>query len=91
LIEPGYPPDTYSQGGQDHGEGDVEVHPQGDSWAVKVEGDSSPRSTHDRKSDAVDSGRALAKSLNVEFVVKDQDGRIAEKDSYGNDPRIIPG
>jgi len=71
--------------------GDVEVHPQGDSWAVKVEGDSSPRSTHDRKSDAVDSGRALAKSLNVEFVVKDQDGRIAEKDSYGNDPRIIPG
>jgi hypothetical protein len=23
--------------------GDVEVHPQGDTWAVKVEGDSAPR------------------------------------------------
>jgi hypothetical protein len=40
--------------------GDVEVQPQGEQWAVKVEGDSAPRSTHDRKSDAVDSGRALA-------------------------------
>ena len=50
--------------------GDVEVHPQGDSWAVKVEGESSPRSTHDRKSDAVDSGRALAKSMRVEFIEK---------------------
>jgi hypothetical protein len=71
--------------------GDVEVHPQGNSWAVKVEGDSSPRSTHARKSDAVDSGQALAKSLQVEFVVKNQDGRIAEKDSYGGDPRNTPG
>ena len=25
--------------------GDVEIHPQGDSWAVKVEGEDSPRST----------------------------------------------
>jgi len=71
--------------------GDVEVHPQGDSWAVKIEGEGSPRSTHQRKSDAVDSGRALAKSLQVEFVVKNQDGRIAEKDSYGNEPRNVPG
>jgi len=71
--------------------GDVEVHPQGDSWAVKVEGDSSPRTSHDRKTDAVDSGRALAKSFQVEFVVKNQDGRIAEKDTYGNDPRNVPG
>lgn len=72
-------------------EGDVEVHPQDDSWAVKVEGEASPKSTHDRKTDAVDSGRALAKSLKVEFVVKNQVGRIAEKDSYGNDPRNVPG
>ena len=71
--------------------GDVEVQPQGERWAVKVEGEDSPRSTHDRKADAVDSGRSLAKSLAVEFVAKHQEGRIAEKDSYGNDPRDIPG
>ena len=71
--------------------GDVEVHPLSDAWAVKVEGDGVPRSTHERKSDAVESGRELAKSLQVEFIVKNQDGRIAEKDSYGNDPRNISG
>ena len=71
--------------------GDVEVHPQGDSWAVKVEGEGSPRSMHDRKSDAVDSGRTLAKSSKAEFVVKNADGKIADKVSYGNDPRNVPG
>lgn len=71
--------------------GDVEVQPQGESWVVKVEGESSAKSTHERKSDAVDSGRALAKSMQVEFVVKNLDGRIAEKYSYGNDPRNVPG
>jgi hypothetical protein len=25
------------------------------------------------------------------FSVKNRDGRIAEKDSYGNDPRNVPG
>jgi len=28
--------------------------------------------------------------MHVEFIVKSQDGRIAEKDSYGNDPRTCP-
>jgi len=50
---------------------------------VKVEGDSSPRSTHYRNSDAVDFGRGACQSLQAEFVAKDRDGRIAEKDSYG--------
>ena len=71
--------------------GDVEVAPAGDSWTVKVEGEGTPRSAHDRKSEAVESGRALAKTLKVEVIVKNQDGRIAEKDSYGNDPRKVPG
>ena len=71
--------------------GDVEVHPQGASWVVVLEGDPSSRSTHDRKEGAVDYGRALAKSMRVEFIVKNQDGKIAEKDSYGNDPRNVPG
>lgn len=58
---------------------------------MKVEGEGSPRSAHEGKAEAVEAGRALAKSLAVEFVVKNQDGRIAEKDSYGNDPRNVPG
>ena len=71
--------------------GDVEVHPLSDAWAVRVEGEGMPRSNQERKSDAIESGRALAISLNVEFIVKNRDGKIAEKDSYGNDPRNVPG
>jgi hypothetical protein len=46
------------------------------------------RVIHERKSDAVESGQALAKSLKGKFIVKNQ---IAEKNSYGNDPRNVPG
>jgi hypothetical protein len=71
--------------------GDVEVHPLSDAWAVKVEGEGVPRSTHELKTEAVSSGKALAKALGVEFIVKNSDGRVAEKASYGNDPRNVPG
>jgi hypothetical protein len=71
--------------------GDVEVHPQDGSWAVKVEGEGVPRSTHENKTDAIGSGKALAKSLGAELIVKNSDGRIADKASYGNDPRNVPG
>jgi Uncharacterized protein conserved in bacteria (DUF2188) len=45
----------------------------------------------DRKSDAVERARAQAKRERTELVVKDQHGRIAEKDSYGSEPRSIRG
>ncbi len=33
----------------------------------------------------------MAKSLEAELVVKPQDGRIADKNSYGNHPAELPG
>ena len=31
-------------------------------------------------------GRELARNKETELVIKNEDGRIAQKDSYGNDP-----
>jgi len=72
-------------------EGDVEVHPQRGFWIVKVEGQRFGSSMHVLESDAVDSGRALARSMRVGFVERGQEERIKEKDSHGNDQRNVPG
>ncbi|MBK7470575.1 MAG: DUF2188 domain-containing protein [Betaproteobacteria bacterium] len=48
-------------------------------------------SLHDRKADAVSRGRDLARNKQTELVIKNADGRIASKDSYGNDPRNTKG
>jgi hypothetical protein len=71
--------------------GDIEVHPQGEYWAVRVEGEPSPRALYDLKADALDHGRGLARQLKVELVVKTAEGRIAEKDSYGHGPSDVAG
>ena len=34
---------------------------------------------------------ALSRAHKVEHVIKNQDGKIGFKDSYGNDPRNVPG
>jgi hypothetical protein len=48
-------------------------------------------SSHDSKEGAIDSGRKAAEDRKVEHTIKNLDGTIGEKHSYGNDPRNIPG
>lgn len=36
-------------------------------------------------------GRAAAVEDKVEHIIKNMDGTIAERNSYGNDPRNVPG
>lgn len=52
-------------------------------WWNKLDGKVSSR--HQFKYEAVATGRAMAKSLKVEHTIHNQDGQIAEKNSYGND------
>ena len=47
---------------------DVHVVPREDGWAVRREGASRDSSHHDRKSDAVESGRGTARRDGVEVV-----------------------
>ena len=70
----------------------VAVEPRkGGDWAVQTDGTQRADSLHTRKADAVARGRELAKNKETELVIKNEDGKIAGKDSYGKDPRKSKG
>jgi uncharacterized protein DUF2188 len=64
----------------------VHVVPKADGWAVKKEGNSRSSAVTDTKSEAESIGRDLAKNERSELVIHGKDGKIQDKDSYGNDP-----
>lgn len=58
----------------------------GDDWAVKGEGNSKASSLHDTQKAAIEAAKEIAKNQKSEVVIHRPDGRIRDKDSYGNDP-----
>jgi hypothetical protein len=64
----------------------VHVVTHGSGWATRRERSSRVSSTHDTQRDAIDSGRTMARNSGAELVIHGRDGRIRDKDSYGNDP-----
>ena len=72
--------------------GDVETFHEGGAWHNKVEGTGEILgSSHPTKSEAQAAGREYARSHKVEHIIRNLDGRIAERNTYGHDPRNIPG
>jgi hypothetical protein len=67
----------------------VQVVPSGDQWAVLNDGQH--EAAFQTQEEAAEAGRARARELGAEFQLQGQDGRIREKDSYGNDPRDVEG
>lgn len=63
----------------------VVPNPDG-GWDVKKGGGEKAIKHFDKKQEAVDFGRGIAKSQNSEFIVHTKDGKIQNPDSYGNDP-----
>jgi hypothetical protein len=61
------------------------------SWTNTVEGGDGGTATHGSKEAAVAAGRQLAQSNASEHLIHNQDGVIAERNSYGNDPADRPG
>ncbi len=55
-------------------------------WDIKKEGADRSSGFYERKSEAMDRGRDLAKENRSELVEHDRRGRIRDSDSYGNDP-----
>lgn len=53
-------------------------------WWNQVDGQVLSR--HRLKSEAVAAGREIARGQRVEHTIHRKDGRISEKNSYGNDP-----
>lgn len=55
-------------------------------WDVKREGSKQPISHHRTQKAADEKGRPIARKDKVEIVTHGRDGRIRDKDSFGNDP-----
>ena len=62
------------------------VVPHGDDWAVKGAGNSKATSVHPNQADAIDRAREIARNQESELLIHGSNGRIRERDSYGNDP-----
>ncbi len=60
-------------------------------WKVKRSGAERASGRFDTKQEAVDAGREISRNQETEFVIHNKDGKIAIKDSHGNDPRNIKG
>ena len=59
-------------------------NPKGSGWVNEVNGDIT--STHRKQSTAIEEGRKQAIEQRSEHVIHNREGRIREKNSYGNDP-----
>ena len=55
-------------------------------WENKTEGTGKPISSHHTKENALDNGEKFAKESEVEHFIHGKDGKIQERNSYGNDP-----
>ena len=81
-----------SAGGAGRAKPAISVEPRpGGKWVVQKDGTQRASKVTDRKTDAVARARAQAKREGAELVIKDQQGRIQQKDSHGNDPRRTKG
>ena len=62
------------------------VVPRDDGWAVRGAGNAKDTSHHDTQAQAINRAREIAQNQQSEVVIHRPDGRIRDKDSYGNDP-----
>jgi inhibitor of KinA sporulation pathway (predicted exonuclease) len=62
-----------------------------EGWAVRGEGNSKDTSHHRTQEDARKAAREIAKNQRSEVVIHRPNGRIRDKDSYGNDPHPPKG
>ncbi len=62
------------------------VLPNGKDWAVKGAGNSKATKIVDTQAEAIKIAREIAINKKSEVVIHRPDGKIRDKDSYGNDP-----
>jgi len=64
----------------------IHVVPRNGRWAVVKENAERDSSHHNTQADAIEAGRQTAQRENVELLIHGRDGRIRDRDSFGNDP-----
>jgi len=62
------------------------VTPHPDGWAVKGAGTSRTTSVHRTQREAISKAVGIAKNQKSDVFIHGKDGRIRDRDSYGNDP-----
>lgn len=62
------------------------IVPNNGQWSVKGEGNSKYTATTDTQKEAIEIARDIARNQQSEVVIHGRDGKIRDKDSYGNDP-----
>ena len=62
------------------------VVPHGKEWAVKGEGNEKYTAVTDTQAEAIEIARQIAINQQSELVIHNREGRIRDKDSFGNDP-----
>lgn len=65
---------------------DQHVVPHKDGWAVKGAGNSKATSIQPTQQKAIKDAIGIGKHQKSEVVIHGKDGKIRDKDSYGNDP-----
>jgi hypothetical protein len=65
----------------------ISIGPHGDGrWQVKKHGADRASSVHETKEEADRVGRDQARREGVELFIHGRDGKIQDRDSFGNDP-----
>lgn len=62
------------------------VVPHANGWAVRGAGNSRVTSVHQTQREANVQARDIAQNQSSEVLIHGRNGRIRERDSYGNDP-----
>lgn len=63
----------------------VTKHPDG-GWQAKVAGNTNASKVTSTQKQAIEAATKIAKNQQSEVVIHGKDGKIRDKDSYGNDP-----
>ena len=70
---------------------DQHVVPHADGWAVKGSGNQSATSVHPAQREAIGSARNIARNQGTEMFIHGENGRIRQRNTYGNDPHPPKG
>ena len=67
------------------------VVPRNGKWAIRRSGSDKATKIFDTQKEAIVQGRRIARNQGTELYIHGRDGRIRDRDSYGQDPHPPKG
>lgn len=67
------------------------IVPHNEQWAVRGENTKRVTSIYETQKEAINAGREIARNNYSELFIHNEEGRIRERNSYGNDPHPPQG